>query len=161
MSRTVGGPAAALASLVLLASIVTDAPLRGEERSPTPLPERRLVQGFFDIRQGRIQNAMRNVSLLVEQRPDFRLAQLVYGDLLLSQAGRLSRFGHRAPQARSDELRAEARARLRRYQQSPPVDAMPAGLLQLPASLDSALVIDLEGYRLYVLVMLNMHTCLH
>ncbi len=120
------------------------------DRSPTTLEERRLMQSLFDLRQGRIQEALRNVSFLVREQPDFRLAQLLYADLLSAHAQILSGPGNGKAGGRVTEHLDEARARLQRYLESPPPDAVPAELLRLPAGTPAAIVIDLEGYRLFL-----------
>ncbi len=120
------------------------------ERSPTPLQERRLVQGLIDLRRGQLDAALRNVSHLVAEQPDFKLAQMIYGDLLLAQTTALKGFGQ---QLRSDSVRghrAEARARLLRYLAAPPPAAVPDALLKLPSSAPAALLVDLDAYRLYL-----------
>jgi murein L,D-transpeptidase YafK len=120
------------------------------EKSLTPRQERRLVQTLFDIRQGRLEDALRNSSFLVKEEPDFKLAQLIYGDLLMARTGILASFGHRLGADRVDGHRAEAQARLQRYLSSPPVSAVPASLLKLPSQVQAAIVVDVSTYRLYV-----------
>jgi murein L,D-transpeptidase YafK len=120
------------------------------EKGLTPGQERRLVQTLFDIRQGRLENALRNSSHLVKEQPDFRLAQLVYGDLLMARTGVLASFGHHFGGDLVNGHRAEAQARLRRYLSSPRVAAVPASLLKLPSQIQAAIVVDVSTYRLYV-----------
>ncbi|MFQ5524819.1 MAG: L,D-transpeptidase family protein [Thermoanaerobaculia bacterium] len=120
------------------------------ERSLTTLEERRLMQSLFDLRQGRVADALRNVSYLVKEQPDFRLAQLIYADLLSAQAGPLARVGNGAPKQEIEGHLEEARARLLRYMDAPPATAVPDQLLKLPPGTPAAIFIDLSAYRLYV-----------
>lgn len=120
------------------------------ELSPTSQQERRLVQGLFDVRRGRLDDAIRNVSVLVEQEPDFLLAHLVYGDLLLAQIGPLPGFGYRFRRDLVSGHLEEARARLARYVASPPPVAVPESLLRLPPSVPAAIIVDMSAYRLYL-----------
>ncbi|MDX1503231.1 MAG: L,D-transpeptidase family protein [Thermoanaerobaculia bacterium] len=120
------------------------------EPVPTPLPERRLVQGLLDTSRGQLTDALGNLDELVRAQPDFQLAHLVRGDLLLALAGRVGEFGAGVPAALAGGFRDEARARLLRYLDSPPPNAVPSGLLRLPDTTPAALAVDLERYRLYV-----------
>ncbi|MCP4204780.1 MAG: L,D-transpeptidase family protein [bacterium] len=121
------------------------------DRNPTTLEERRLMQGLFDIRQGRIENAIRNIAYLVEQEPEFRLAQLVYADLLSAHTAPLADLGNGSPSELIDGHVQEARARLLRYLEAPPPNSVPRQLLRIPPSTPAAIFIDLSAYRLYVL----------
>jgi len=121
------------------------------DRSPTPLQERRLVQSLIDLRRGQLNEALRSVSDLVEEQPDFKLAQMIYGDLLLAQTTGLTGFGQRLRPASVRGHREEAKARLQRYLAAPPPATLPDSVLKLPSRASSALIVDLETYRLYLL----------
>jgi murein L,D-transpeptidase YafK len=120
------------------------------ERSLTAQQERRLVQSLFDLRRGRLDDAVRNASHLVRQQPDFDLAQLIYGDLLKAQTEPLPAFGYRFRRDLIDGHLEEARARLRRYLSAPPPVGVPEALLRLSPGVSAAIVIDLESYRLFL-----------
>ena len=120
------------------------------EHSPTALEERRLMQTLFDLQQGRIGDALRNVQYLVKEQPDFRLAQLIYADLLSAHAAPLTGVGNGTPRSEIAGHLHEARARLLRYLESPKATAVPKQLLKLPPATPAAIVIDLTGYRLYL-----------
>ncbi len=120
------------------------------DRAPTSAQERRLIQTFFDIRQGRIDDAITNLRILVDEQPDFRLAQLVYADLLMSRAGGLDRLGVASTTPSVGGYLAEARARLARYLRSPPSTGVPASLLRLPPATPAAIVVDISNFRLYL-----------
>ena len=49
------------------------------------LPEAMLVQALMDIRDNRLSAALEHVDALLEIKPDFRLAQLIKGDLLMAR----------------------------------------------------------------------------
>ena len=111
------------------------------ERSLTAQQERRLVQSLFDLRRGRLDDAVRNASHLVRQQPDFDLAQLIYGDLLKAQTEPLPAFGYRFRRDLIDGHLEEARARLRRYLSAPPPVGVPEALLRLSPGVSAAIVI--------------------
>src|SRR6478735_3404456 len=90
------------------------------------MPEAMLVGALIDIRDNRMSAALDRVNALLAMKPDFRLAQLIKGDLLMARAGPIARMGAAdAPVDRLNDLRDEARARLTRYTLQPPSDVMP------------------------------------
>ena len=120
------------------------------DHNATTLEERRLVQSLFDLRQGRLDDALRNVAHLVRQQPDFRLAQLVYADLLSAYTAPLVGLGNGSPSEAVEGHLQEARARLSRYLEAPAPRAVPKQLLKMPPGTRAAIFIDLAGYRLYL-----------
>lgn len=122
-------------------------------RGPPSLdtPESLLVRTLDAIRAERLDLALARSDTLVRRQPDFRLAQLVRGDILLAQTGQLNRFaGPRSTDPRAGGLRDEARARLKRYAQDPPQDQIPRSLLLPPSDATAVFVVDSRASRLYV-----------
>jgi murein L,D-transpeptidase YafK len=114
-------------------------------------PESLLVRTLDAIRSERLDLALARSDSLVRRQPDFRLAQVVRGDILLAQSGELDQFaGPRARDPRAGGLRDEARARLRRYAQEPPKDRIPRSLLLPPSDAGAVFVVDSRSSRLYV-----------
>jgi murein L,D-transpeptidase YafK len=115
------------------------------------MPEAMLVQALIDIRDNRLSAALDRVNALLALKPDFRLAQLIRGDLLMARARPLSRMGAAdAPMERINDLREEARARLTRYEMQPPVDRVPKYLVQMRSEQRYAIVVDTTKSTLYV-----------
>lgn len=104
-----------------------------------------------EIRQNRLDHALYSINSLLERHPNFRLAQLVKGDLLLARSRPLSTLGN-APGAREqqDDLREEAKARIQAI--NDPVDPglIPEELLQIEADTRYAIAVDASRARLYV-----------
>ena len=121
------------------------------ELQSAPSSEGRLVRSLLGVESGRLDEALREAAELIEDQPDFKLAHLIYGDVLTALAGRPPRFAHAAPAKVASGMRSEARARLRGYLEAPPVGAVPDQLLQLPDDVEQVILIDLEAFRLYVL----------
>lgn len=119
-------------------------------------PEERLITAIEDISRNRIDNALANLEVLVKTNPRFRLAQLVYADLLYSRNRALTDFGNLSSASYTEisALREEAAARLR-YRRSMPGSAgkIPRSLVQLERAHDYAIVVDLSLPRLYVFEM--------
>jgi murein L,D-transpeptidase YafK len=115
------------------------------------MPEAMLVQALIDIRDNRLAAALDRVNALLAVKPDFRLAQLIKGDLLMARARPIATMGAAdAPVERLNDLRDEARARLTRYTMQPPKDLVPRYLLQLQPEQRYALVVDTAKSTLYL-----------
>jgi len=116
-------------------------------------PEDRLSQVFQAIEANQVDLALKRVDALIADYPNFRLAYLVRGDLLLARARPLETFGNvlkTVPEGRVADLREEALARLRAQRQRPGDDRLPRYVLQLNKDQKNALVVDARRSRLYV-----------
>jgi murein L,D-transpeptidase YafK len=111
-----------------------------------------LIKALQEIGQHRLDSALQDIGTLVRLNPKFKLAQLIYGDLLLAKAQPIQRFGSLTdvPLSQVAALRQEALARWQHYLSHPPADAIPRPLVQLPPTQRHAIVIDLAKARLYV-----------
>jgi len=119
----------------------------------SPTPEDRLSAVFQAVEANRLDVALQRVEALVREHPNFRLAHLVRGDLLLARARPLQTFGNVAktvPQDKVADLRDEALARLRAQRQRPGDDRLPRQVLQLHEEQKHALLVDSRRSRLYV-----------
>jgi murein L,D-transpeptidase YafK len=114
-------------------------------------PEAMLNQVLLSVRYDHLDQALKNIDQLVRQYPDFQLAQLVRGDLLLARAQPIQTLGNiNAEPSQLDGLRAEARVRLNNYLQPPDSKLVPRQLLQLDTRQTTAVVVDTSKSRLYV-----------
>lgn len=111
-----------------------------------------LVDTLKHIRNSQLDEALQSIETLVELNPKFRLAQLVYGDLLLAKSQPIGEFGNLAVKTRGriNELRDEARTRLRSHLLQPLQGTLPANLLRLSSSQKRIIVVDMEMSRLYL-----------
>ncbi len=119
----------------------------------TATPEDRLSSVFQAIEANRLDEALKRVDALIHDHPNFRLAHLVRGDLLLARARPLETFGNvtkNVPPEKIDGLRAEALARLRAQRQRPAEDRLPRLVLQMSAEQKHAFLVDSRRSRLYV-----------
>src|SRR5256712_11590048 len=106
-------------------SLVVLVALLGSNAFAGPSPEDRLSSVFQAIEANKLDEAMKRVDALIRDHPNFRLAHLVRGDLLLARTQALQTFGNVAknvPPEKIDGLRAEALARLRGMRQRPSED---------------------------------------
>lgn len=115
-------------------------------------PEAQLTEVFARIEQNRLDLALQQAEALTARYPNFRLGQLVKGDLLLARAQPISNFGNaaNAPQDKLADLRAEAVARLNAYRSKPQSNMIPNSLVQLQPEQKFAVVVDATRSRLYL-----------
>ena len=124
-------------------------------RLDTQTPEGLLILAYQQLAQGLESKAFATVEQLVKQQPDFALAQLLHGDLLLARtpggAVRPEPGGSSpAAEERRADLREESRLRLAALVERPPTAALPRPLLGLSAAVKHAIVIDTASARLYL-----------
>ena len=117
-----------------------------------PSADELLGKVFEEIEAKRLDAALNHVEALLRAKPNFRLAYLIKGDLLLARGRELKTFGN-APQGSSerlDDLRAEALVRLHAYRDRPAQDRVPRYLMQMRADQRHAIVVDNKRSRLYL-----------
>ncbi len=104
------------------------------------------------IEQRKTDEALKKVDALLLRYPNFRLAHLIRGDLLLARTRPLSTFGNSpdAPTEKLADLREEAVARLKAYRNRPPSNYVPRYLLQMEPDQKFAIVVDTQRSRLYI-----------
>lgn len=121
-----------------------------QNRTPSDL-ESLLVKSLLEIRQNRLDVALKDIDSLLKSYPTFKLAHLIRGDLLLARAHPLSTIGNAtgATQQQTD-LRDEARARLWRHLEQMPVNRVPKYLVQFQPGQHYAVVVDTGKSRLYL-----------
>ena len=113
------------------------------------------IYGLIATSQARL--ALEEAARLAADLPNFALAQLVYADLLATQAAPNEGFGpvnlplQAAAADRLRELVAEARARVTAAGQRPPPGTVPSPFVRLDPSVKHAIAVDVSKSRLYVL----------
>ena len=130
--------------------------------------EARLIAVYQFIGQGRSRDALRHAETLVQDYPNFQLAQLVYGDLLSSRSGS-AKTVQNLPSATTAgvpgdvpdstaqaagtvlaDLRLESRQRLRALREPAPAGLVPSQFLSLSAQNRHAIAVDASRSRLYL-----------
>lgn len=126
--------------------------LLGPGGSGAAATEALLVQTLQAITSAQFDIALAEIDKVLQQNPNFRLAHLIRGDLLMARARPISSIGSAsdAPAERIADLRDEARARLVRHNQERPANRVPRSLLQLDPEQKYAFVVDTSKYTLYV-----------
>jgi murein L,D-transpeptidase YafK len=115
-------------------------------------PEALLYRTLHEVSNKRLDVANSEIDKIITAYPNFRLAHLIKGDLLLARARPLTTVGNApaAPRGDLDDLRAEARARFARMQLQRPAGRVPLYLVQMQPDQRHALVVDTARSTLYV-----------
>jgi len=140
-------------AITLLAAVATGAFAAGTARYTDSGPEPLLAGVFEQIEANKWEAALRQTEDLLKAYPNFRLGNLIKGDLLLARSKQLKTFGEGAQggqQEKVADLREEALARLKAYKSKPTADYVPRYLLQMQADQKYAIVVDTQKARLYV-----------
>lgn len=111
--------------------------------------ERLLVQGLLEINDGKLRDALATIDQLLTAVPNFRLAHLVRGDLLMAFAQQAPVQDDSSKSARAD-FQDEARVRIERHLEQLHADRIPDVLWRMAPDQRYALVVDTSKSRLYV-----------
>ncbi len=137
------------AALLRIAAAALLLPLGTVAASPEPA-----LSGVVEaIESNRLDLALQRVEKLIAEHPNFRLAHLIRGDLLLARTRPLQTFGNvvkTVPRENVEDLRAEALARLHALRERPGPARLPRAVLQLHPGQKHALLVDSRRSRLYV-----------
>jgi L,D-transpeptidase YnhG len=118
--------------------------------------EARLLQIYQQIGQGQTRPALVAAEKLVADHPNFALAQLVYGDLLVAQTQGIRAMGDvpeasvRAAPGVLTELREESLMRMRALRERPAAGLVPANFVRLSPRNRHAIAVDTSRARLYL-----------
>lgn len=121
-------------------------------RAPHPSPEKVIVAALEAIRANRLEEAQALIDGLLRDKPNYRLAHLIRGDLLMARARPLQNIGNAsdAPIERLQDLRHEAMVRLANYTNPAPVAMVPASLMQFATAQRYAVVVDASRSRVFL-----------
>lgn len=179
--RRVATGALVLAALLLAAPASADGPSRAKSRRASKAAvtshavkpvapvlrdgqaETRLMAIYELAAAGRSREALVQAENLARDYPNFQLAQLAVGDLLMSRTRPLRKpgdlpaippanDGDTSAQAATtlQELRTESRQRVQAQRSRPPEHSVPAQFLELPQSSRHAIAVDASRSRLYL-----------
>jgi murein L,D-transpeptidase YafK len=100
----------------------------------------------------RLRDAQAKVDELVAAYPNFRLGQLVRGDLLLLHTQTIKTFGaaSNAPADKLNDLRDEAIVRLKSLRERPDPNLIPRPILQMREDQKNIILVDAKRSRMYV-----------
>jgi murein L,D-transpeptidase YafK len=121
--------------------------------------ETRLLAVYKLVADGRHHEALAQADRLVHDYPNFQLAQLALGDLLMARTRPASKSAPPTPtpapadnaevQTALQDLRTESRLRVEAQRNRPPAHSIPAQFLELPVQSRHAIAVDASRSRLY------------
>ena len=120
------------------------------------LAEARLIDIYKLIGQAKTREALPLAERLVQDNPNFQLAQLVYGDLLTAQLRPVRNLGDvpdttaKAAAPQLAELRRESQLRLQALRERPAAGLIPSQFIALSAQNKHAIAVDAGKSRLYL-----------
>ncbi len=139
----------------------TEKPQSVRNETPAAKPadgvaEARLIEIYNLIGKAQNREALAKASKLVQELPNFQLAQLVYGDLLQAQTRPVKTLGDvpdtmaRSAGSTLAELREESQRRIKALRERPPAGTIPSQFLALSQRSKHAIAVDASRSRLYL-----------
>lgn len=115
-------------------------------------PESLLIEIYNDLEANRINDSLYKSKLLVDTFPNFRLGQLIRGDILLMQATPLTAIGNinNVSDQKLEDLRREALVRLQFLKEPINPKLIPQPVLQVSDEYNNVIVTDVSRSRLYL-----------
>lgn len=124
--------------------------------------EAELLKSILYFKSGKLEKALSELDNLIKKVPDFQLAYLLKGDLLLSKFGSTNNLGQstilssiiprleKSKKQQLDFLREEAQLRIKALINNKKKNTLPRQILALGESVEKALLIDKKANRMYV-----------
>jgi murein L,D-transpeptidase YafK len=115
-----------------------------------------LLEVYALMARGQSRNALEKVSKIVQEHPNFQLAQLVYGDVLAARIRPVNTLGDvpteiaQAGAGALVELRDESQKRVKASKERPRAGLIPSQFLQLSQKTRYAIAVDASRARLYL-----------
>lgn len=139
-----------LVACALVYSASTTAGHAASEITAGDSPEAQLVSALELAANGRLKDSVHALDVLTKHQPNFRLAQLMYAELLAARSGN-SVTTVRDDDPRLTQLLDEARLRLDQTKFSPAPGSIPDVVLKLSHEFPYLVVIDLSRSRLHLI----------
>lgn len=121
---------------------------------PVSETENLLVTSLYNWRAGSASGALEQVKLLTAEQPNFKLAHLIYSDMLLTRAGKIGELSvnQRGKSTKLDNLLVEAQQRVGFYHNELNAASikLPMSLLKMGNKYPRAVVVDVNSSRLYL-----------
>jgi murein L,D-transpeptidase YafK len=116
-------------------------------------PEKMLVKSLVEISEGKVNMALETIDALIKQTPNFKLAYLIQGDLLLAHAKQINGIGDETKGEKKEEvenLKNEAKVRIERYLNNLNLQNEPKIFAQLNDKDKYLFYVDAGSSRLYL-----------
>jgi murein L,D-transpeptidase YafK len=114
--------------------------------------ENLLINAIESIKNDQTEKAIGELQQLIKLNPDFKVAQLIYADMLLARAQAITDFGNISNVSfeRITALRDEAHARWQYHQSPVDRDKIPESLIQVAGKQKHIIVVDSSRSRLFL-----------
>ena len=111
-----------------------------------------LINALENIKNDKTAQAIKDLRQLIKVNPDFKVAQLIYADMMLARSQAITDFGNipNVSFERITALRDEAQARWQYHKLPADRNKMPASLIQLASKQDHVIVVDSSRSRLFL-----------
>ena len=121
-------------------------------------PEKMLVKSLVEISEGKVDIALKTIDALIKQTPNFKLAYLIQGDLLLAHAKQINGMGDETKGEKKEEvenLKNEAKVRIERYLNNLNLQNEPKIFAQLNNKVKYLFYVDAVSSRFYLYENIN------
>ena len=120
--------------------------------------ENLLIKSLYEISSGDLNDALITIDEIIKQKPNFKLAHLIRGDIYQAYANGISDFGSSSNFSKDkiDDLKDEAKKRIESHLHSAN-DIIKSPRVTFPQSIDNLIYVDTNKSRLYLFEIKN-HT---
>lgn len=121
-------------------------------------PEKMLVKSLVEISEGKVDLALKTIDNLIKKTPNFKLAYLIQGDLLLAHAKQINGIGNESEDGKKEEIKNfknEAKVRIERYLNTLNLQNEPKIFAQLNEKEKYLFYVDAPNSRLYLYENIN------
>ena len=111
-----------------------------------------LIGAIDNVRKKKIDKALEQLNKLIKINPDFKAAQLIYADLMLSRSQKITDFGNiqNASFDHINSLLSEVKARWDFHKITIEKDKIPSSLIKLANSQSHVIIVDASTSRLFL-----------
>ena len=111
-----------------------------------------LIGAIDNVRKKKIDKALEQLNKLIKINPDFKAAQLIYADLMLSRSQKITDFGNiqNASFDHINSLLSEVKARWDFHKITIEKDKIPSSLIKLANSQSHVIIVDALTSRLFL-----------
>jgi len=122
------------------------------DRNLSVYSEKILISAVNNIKQHKIEKALEQLKELLKINPDFKVAQLIYADLMLSRSQPITDFGNiqNASFENINSLLSEIKARWDFHEEKIDENKLPSSLITLANTQRHVIIVDASESRLFL-----------
>ena len=122
------------------------------DRDLSVYSEKILISAVDHVKQNKVEKALDQLKELLKINPDFKAAQLVYADLMLSRSQAITDFGNiqNASFENINSLLSEVKARWDFHEEKIDRNKLPSSLITLASTQRYVIVVDASASRLFL-----------